>query len=234
MGPGQEACLWEKMSCLSDLEEMRRMHLKCYLAVTQSMRRLMRGVPAVDDWEVDIRVQAWYRSQPPRAVLLCIRGDLPPSLNAYLKFDSSVDREIWRLMKGWWHTAVAKAFGGRRFGYAPLERPGVVVAVLGPKSRDLDNYGAKSLLDALEDAGVVRTDGEVKWLLQMRLSGTPGADVLVTEQPRHLFRWALALRRQMARLSGFDPLMPDDTKTGSMGDDFYAEEPDLSPQKLLD
>lgn len=165
---------------LADMEKIRRHYLETYLQLTYQLNDFATGSPYMSN----MKVTAEYCAEQPRAVKFHFEGELPPSLNAVLDFGDPEDRHLWYAIRSWWHGAIRKPFAARggKFPYLPLRRP-IIFASISAADRiyDLDNYGVKAVIDALEKVGAIEADLNVEWFVQTRVKGSPEMTLLVTE-----------------------------------------------------
>jgi len=209
---------------LGELEKIRRMLLKSYLYFTYQVKFFCKDID-VSDVELPT-VTAAYCGEAPRAVLFRISGKIPPSLNARLDFSSQEDRNLWLALKTWWHGSLSAAFASHKgkFPYAPLCNPIVFAHVSATgKIYDLDNYGLKAVMDALESLGVIRRDGDVEWFFQRRVKGKPEIEIAITECNGRL-RSSLSEVEWLLRNRRFETIDrdPATAKTGNAANDFYS------------
>lgn len=132
-----------------------------------------------------VETSVYYSSVAPRKVFIRLSGETPPSLNAQMRMYDQEDLELWKLLVSWWDIALAGGFvsTGGRFPCEPLRRPFVRLIVYTPnKLRDLDNYGIKAVVGALERFGVIETDGAIQHLMVERRAGEPQVNIWVVEE----------------------------------------------------
>lgn len=165
---------------LADMEKMRRHYLKTYLQLTY----LLNGFGTHAPYTSNVKVRAEYCAERPRAVRFYFEGELPPSLNAVLDFGDAEDRSLWYAIRSWWHGAIRRALAatGGKFPYPPLRQPMIFASIsVTGRIYDLDNYGVKAVIDALEKVGAIEADLNVEWFVQTRVKGSPEMTLLVTE-----------------------------------------------------
>ena len=207
---------------LADMEKIRRHYLKTYLQLTY----LLNGFGIDAPYTSCVKARAEYCAERPRAVRFYFEGELPPSLNAVLDFGDAEDRSLWYAIRSWWYGAIRRALAatGGKFPYPPLRRPMIFASIsVTGRIYDLDNYGVKAVIDALEKAGVIESDVNLDWFLQTRVKGSPGIELMVTEYTDRVvaplwdaYTWVRELPFETIKD------IPVSDKTGNAGVDFYS------------